>query len=114
LEKSLSLLKDYLFFQKKSNKEKITFALLKALAHVRYWWEMYRENHVRDEFAIFWPRLTWVDFVDALKKKYYPIGNYDDHYTIWTTLRQERDQMMLEYTNIFHTLRTNLGIKDSK
>jgi hypothetical protein len=32
----------------------------------------------------------------------------------WTTLRQKRDHMVLEYTNIFHTLRSKLGIKDSK
>jgi hypothetical protein len=32
----------------------------------------------------------------------------------WTTLRQERGQAVLEFTNTFHTLRTKLGIKDSK
>ena len=30
----------------------------------------------------------------------------------WTTLRQERGQAVLEFTNTFHTLRTKLGIKD--
>jgi hypothetical protein len=32
----------------------------------------------------------------------------------WTTLHQKRDQTLPEYTNIFHTLRSKLGIKDSK
>jgi hypothetical protein len=32
----------------------------------------------------------------------------------WTTLRQERGQKVLEFTNTFHTLRTKLGIKDSE
>jgi hypothetical protein len=32
----------------------------------------------------------------------------------WTTLRQERDKAVLEFTNTFHTLCTKLGIKDSK
>jgi hypothetical protein len=32
----------------------------------------------------------------------------------WTTLRQERGQEIPEFTNTFHTLRTKLGIKDSK
>jgi hypothetical protein len=32
----------------------------------------------------------------------------------WTTLRQERGQEFLEFTNTFHTLRTKLGIKDSE
>jgi hypothetical protein len=33
-------------------------------------------------------------------------------YTKWTTLWQERDQSVLEFRNIFHTLSTKLGIKD--
>ena len=32
----------------------------------------------------------------------------------WTTLRQERDQVMSEFINISHTLHTKLGIRDSK
>ena len=32
----------------------------------------------------------------------------------WTKLRQERGQVVLEFTNTFHTLRTKLGIEDSK
>jgi hypothetical protein len=32
----------------------------------------------------------------------------------WTTLLHEGDQEVPEFTNIFHTLRTRLGIKDSK
>jgi hypothetical protein len=42
------------------------------------------------------------------------VGSYDDLYTKWTTLRQERDQAVPEFTNIFHTLCTKLGIKDSE
>ena len=42
------------------------------------------------------------------------MGNYDDQYTKWTILCQERDQTVSEYTNNFHTLRTKLGIKDSE
>jgi hypothetical protein len=35
-------------------------------------------------------------------------------YTRWTTLRQERDSIVPNFTNIFHTLCTKLGIKDSE
>jgi hypothetical protein len=35
-------------------------------------------------------------------------------YTKWTTLRQERDQVVPDFTNMFHTLRTKLGIKYSE
>jgi hypothetical protein len=86
LEKWLSLLEGYFSVQNFSNSEKITFTLLKDLPHVRYWWETYCEKHVGDESAIFGPEPTWVDFVDALKEKYYPVGNYDDQYMRWTTL----------------------------
>ena len=39
------------------------------------------------------------------------VGNYDNQYMSWTTLRQERGQAMSEFTNTFHTLRTKLVIK---
>jgi hypothetical protein len=32
----------------------------------------------------------------------------------WTTLRQERGQEILEFTNTFHTLHTKMGIKYSE
>jgi hypothetical protein len=35
-------------------------------------------------------------------------------YTKWTTLQQERDQEVPDFTNIFQTLHTRLGIKDSE
>jgi hypothetical protein len=41
LEKWLTLLEGYFFVHNFSDKEKITFALLKALLHVKHWWETY-------------------------------------------------------------------------
>ena len=52
--------------------------------------------------------------MDVVKEQYYPIGNYEDQYMRWTTLRQERGQEVLDFTNTFHTLRTKMGIKDSE
>jgi hypothetical protein len=57
---------------------------------------------------------TWEYFMNAIKEQYYHVGNYDNQYMIWTTLRQERGQTMPEFRNTFHTLRTKLGIKDSE
>ena len=57
---------------------------------------------------------TWNYFRDAIKEQYYPMGSYEDKYIQWTTLRQQRDQDVHEITNLFHTLRTKLGIKDSE
>jgi hypothetical protein len=111
LEKWLSLLEGYFYVQNFSNSEKITFTLLKALPHVTDWWENYSEQHVEEESAIFGLGPTWVAFVDTLKEQYYPVGNYDDQYTRWTTRRQERGQTVAKFTNIFHTLLTKLGIK---
>ena len=47
-------------------------------------------------------------------EQYYPMGSYEDKYIQWTTLRQQRDQDVHDLMNLFRTLRTNLGIKDSK
>jgi hypothetical protein len=52
--------------------------------------------------------------MDAVKEQYYPVDNYEDQNMRWTTLRQEKSQTVLEFTNNFHTLRTKLGIKDSE
>ena len=42
------------------------------------------------------------------------MGIYEDKYIKWITLRQQRDQDVHEMTNMFHTPRTKLGIKDWK
>jgi hypothetical protein len=42
------------------------------------------------------------------------MGSYEDKYIQWTTLWQQRDQDVHELTNLFHTLCTKLGIKDSE
>jgi hypothetical protein len=41
LDKWLNLLEGYFSIHNFSDKEKITFALLKALPHVKHWWETY-------------------------------------------------------------------------
>jgi hypothetical protein len=114
LEKWLNLLEGYYSIQKISDSEKITFALLKSLPHLRAWWEGYWERYTMDESTLFGREPTWVAFVDALKQEFYPIRNYDDQYMRWTTLRQKISQTVSEYTNIFHTLQSKMGIKDSE
>jgi hypothetical protein len=114
LDKWLNLLEGYLFVHNFSDRENITFALLKALPHVKHWWETYWEKIFIEESEIYGAETTWDFFVDAVKEQYYLVGNYKDQYMRWTTLRQEKGQVVPEFTNTFHTLRTKLGIKDSK
>jgi hypothetical protein len=97
LEKWLSLREGYFSVQKFSNNEKIIFTNLKVLPHVIDWWDTYCEQHDEDESVIFGPGPTFLAFVDTLKEQYYPVGNYDDQYMRWTTLRQERGQKVLEF-----------------
>jgi hypothetical protein len=114
VDKWLNLLEGYFSVHNFSNREKITFALLKVIPHVKYWWETFCEQKETEEPSLFIVTTTWESFRDAIKEQYYPIRSYDDLYTKWTTLRQERDQAVPDFTNIFHTLRTKLGIKDSE
>jgi len=111
LEKWLNLLKGYYIVQNFSDDEKVTFTLLKSIPHVKYCWGGNWERHNEDDSMEFKTRPTWEAFVDALKVEFYHVGNYDNQYTRWTTLHQERDQMVTEYTNILHTLPSKLGIK---
>jgi hypothetical protein len=114
IDKRLNLLEGYLYFHNFSNREEITFALLKVIPHVKDWWENFCEKKEIEEPSLFTVTTTWESFRNVIKEQYYPLGSYDDLYTKWTTLRQERDQAVLEFTNIFHTLCTKMGIKYSK
>jgi hypothetical protein len=114
VDKCLNLLEGYLSVHNFSNREKITFALLKDIPHVKDWWEDLCEQKETDEPSLFTIVVTWEYFRDDIKEQYYPTRSYDNLYRKRTTLRQERDQAVPEFTNIFHTLRTKMGIKDSK
>jgi hypothetical protein len=114
VDKWLNLLEGYFSVHKFSNREKITFALLKAIPHVKDWWETFCDKKEIGETSLFSVMATWESFMGVIKEQYYPVESYDDLYTKWTTLRQERDQVVPDFTNIFHTLHTKLGIKDSE
>jgi hypothetical protein len=114
LDKRLNLLEGYFYVHNFSNREKITFSLLKVVPHVKDWWETFCEQRETNEPSLFIFMATQESFRDAIKEQYYPFGNYDDLYTKWTTLRQERDQAVPKLTNIFHTLCTKMGIKYSE
>jgi hypothetical protein len=114
LDKWLNLLEGYFSAHNFSNREKITFVLLKVVPHVKDWWENFCEKIEIEEPSLFIVTASWESFRDAIKEKYYPIRSYEDLYTKWTTLQQERDQAVPDFTNIFHTLCTKLGIKNSE
>jgi hypothetical protein len=95
LEKWLNLLEGYFFLHNFSNREKITFALLKDLPHVKHWWETYWDKISTKESGIYGANPTWDFFFYAVKEQYYFVSNYDDPYMRWTTLWQERGQTKL-------------------
>jgi hypothetical protein len=100
VDKWLNLLKGYFSVHNFFDREKIIFALLKVVPHVKYWWDTYYEKRAIEEYEIFVVAPTWDSFQDAIKEQYYPIGSYEDQYTRWTTLHQERDQAVPDFTNI--------------
>jgi hypothetical protein len=108
------LLEGFFSIHNFSDRENITFALLKPLPHVKHWWETYWEKSSIGDSKIFGVEPSWDFFVDVVKEKYYPVGNYDKQYMIWTTLHQKKDQTLSEFTKTFHTLQTNMGIKEYK
>jgi len=112
LDKWLNMLEGYFSIHNFSDRENITFTLLKSLPHVKNWWETYWEKISTKESGIYGAEPTWGFFVDAVKEQYYPVENYEDQYMRWTTPWQERGQKVMEFTNTFHALHTNLGIKD--
>ena len=67
LEKWLNMLEDYFSIHNFSDKEKITFTLLKALPHVKHWWETYWEKSSTEESGIYGADPNWDFFVYAVK-----------------------------------------------
>ena len=72
------------------------------------------EQKETEELSLFTVTTTRDSFRDSFKEQYYTVESYDDLYTKWTTLRQESDQALPDFINIFHSLRTKMGIKDSE
>ena len=87
----MNVLEGYFSVHNFSDREKITFVLLKAVPHVQNWWGTYCEKKSSDESGMFEKDPTWASFIDEFREQYYLVGNYDDQYTKWTILRQERD-----------------------
>jgi hypothetical protein len=86
VDKWLNLLEGYFFVHNFSNREKITFALLKVIPHVKDWWETFCEQKETKEPSLFTVTATWESFKDVIKEQYYPVGSYDELYIKWTTL----------------------------
>jgi hypothetical protein len=53
VDKWLNLLEGYFFVHNFSNRETITFALLKSIPHVKYWWETFCEQKETEEPSLF-------------------------------------------------------------
>jgi hypothetical protein len=53
VDKWLNLLEGYFSIHKFSNRENITFALLKAVPHVKDWWENFCEQKETEETSLF-------------------------------------------------------------
>jgi hypothetical protein len=49
----LNLLEGYFSVNNFSDREKITFALLKVIPHVKEWWDTYSEQRSMEEYEIF-------------------------------------------------------------
>jgi hypothetical protein len=91
IDKWLNMLEEYFSVHNLSDREKITFSLLKVIPHVKDWWDTYSKQRVVEEYKIFVVAPIWDSFRDTIKEQYYHVGSYEDQYTRWTTLCQERD-----------------------
>ena len=76
----LNMFEGYFSIHDFSNRENITFSLLKATPHVKDWWETYCEKKDEGEAYLFSTIPTWNSFQDTIKEQYYPMGSYEDKY----------------------------------
>ena len=78
LDNWLNVLEGYFSVHNFFDREKITFALLKAVPHVQNWWGTYCVKKSADESGMVETNTTWASFIDVVRERYYPVGNYDD------------------------------------
>jgi hypothetical protein len=67
VDKWLNLLEGYFSVHNFSERENITFSLLKVAPHVKDWWDTYSKKKAIEESAIFVVAPTWNSFMDAIK-----------------------------------------------
>ena len=70
LDKWLNFLEGYLCVHNFSDRENITFALLKAVPHVKNWCDNYCEQSSSGDFGMFEANPTWASFIDVVKEEY--------------------------------------------
>jgi hypothetical protein len=77
----LNLLEGYFSIHNFFDRENITFVLLKAVLHVKDWWETFCEKNEIERSTLFVVAPTWGSFRDAIKEQYYPVGSIEELYT---------------------------------
>jgi hypothetical protein len=78
LKKWLNMLEGNFSIHNFLDRENITFLLLKVIPHIKNWWETYCKKNSIEESRMFDVEPTSDFFMDLVKEKCYPIGNYDD------------------------------------
>jgi hypothetical protein len=67
------MIEGYFSIKNFSNREKIMFALLKVVPHVKDWWETFYEQKEIEEPSLFTVMVTWESFRDVIKEQYYHV-----------------------------------------
>ena len=66
--KWLNLLEGYFSIHNFFDRENITFAVLKVVPHVKYWWETFYEQKEIEGSTLFLVSPTWGSFMDIIKE----------------------------------------------
>jgi hypothetical protein len=91
----------------------VTSTLLKSRPHIKYG-EVLTMCSMLNTSKMYVTSSTSGDFINTLEDEHLHVGNYEEQYTRQIVLHSGKDQLVLEYSNTFHTLHTNMCIKDSK
>jgi hypothetical protein len=78
IDKWLNLQEWYFSIHNFSDRENITFALLKVVPHVKYSWETFCEKKEIEGSTLFLVAPIWGSFKDVIKEQYYHVGSYDN------------------------------------
>ncbi|XP_059067200.1 uncharacterized protein LOC131858147 [Cryptomeria japonica] len=71
------------------------------------WWESRTQEELAHHGRV---RMSWMEFVAALKEQFYPLGHMQQLTMNWQTFRQAKGQSMQEYTHEFRKWEIALNV----
>ena len=93
LDDWIDRLETYFTLYQFSGEEKLAYSTIKLSKHALTWWKSYKRQSDRAK--------SWRELKRVMKVTFYPVGNLEEHWFKWYSLKQQYNQSVQEYTAEF-------------